>query len=329
MVNDRRALLATLAAFGAALAAGLAGPVQAQASWPARPVKVVVPFAPGGATDVVARLWAQRLSQLWGQSVVVDNRPGAGGNLGADVVAKSAPDGYTLLMASGSITINPSLYAKMPFDTRRDLVPVSNVAQGPMLVLVPDGSKHRTLADLVAAARARPGALNFGSAGMGTQTHLAAELLAAAAGVDLQHVPYKGEGPALTDLVGGQLELVVSNYAGGVALIAPGKLRALAVTAGTRSPNLPDIPTVAEAGVRGYEASGWFGLLAPAGTPAEVVAKVHRDTVTALSEPAIKERLFALGMNGVGSSPSDFARQLDVELERWAGVVKARKLSAQ
>lgn len=332
MTTDRRAFLSSLAGMttvAAGLAALPATPAWAQPAWPARPVRVVVPFAPGGATDVVARLWAQRLSQLWGQSVVVDNRPGAGGNLGADAVAKSAPDGYTLLMASGSITINPSLYAKMPFDTRRDLVPVSNVAQGPMLVLVPDSSKHRTLADLVAAARARPGALNFGSAGMGTQTHLAAELLAAAAGVDMQHVPYKGEGPALTDLVGGQLELVVSNYAGGVALIAPGKLRALAVTAGARSPNLPDIPTVAEAGVRGYEASGWFGLLAPAGTPADVVAKVYRDTAAVLAEQPIKDRLFTLGMTPVGSSPTDLARQMDVELERWSGVVKARKLSAQ
>ena len=329
MTLNRRQLLSTLTALAAGPAATLATPAAAQAGWPARPVKVVVPFAPGGATDVVARLWAQRVSQMWGQSVVVDNRPGAGGNLGADVVAKAAPDGYTLLMASGSITINPSLYAKMPFDTQRDLVPVSNVAQGPMLVLVRDGSPYQTLAELVAAAKARPGALNFGSAGLGTQTHLAAELLASAAAIDLQHVPYKGEGPALTDLVGGQLELVVSNFAGGSALVAPGKLRALAVTAGVRSPNMPNLPTVAEAGVSGYEASGWFGLLAPTGTPAEVVNKVYRDTSTVLADQALKDRLFALGMSAVASTPADFARQMDTELARWAQVVKARKISAR
>lgn len=329
MTLTRRRTLSTLAAIAAGPVGILAAPATAQAAWPAKPVKVVVPFAPGGATDVVARLWAQRVSQMWGQTVVVDNRPGAGGNLGADAVAKAAPDGYTLLMASGSITINPSLYAKMPFDTQRDLVPVSNVAHGPMLVLVRDGAPYQTLAELVAAARARPGALNFGSAGLGTQTHLAAELLASAAGVDLQHVPYKGEGPALTDLVGGQLELVVSNFAGGSALVAPGKLRALAVTGGTRSPNMPNLPTVAEAGVSGYEASGWFGLLAPAGTPADVVNKVYRDTATALADQAFKDRLFALGMSAVASAPADFARQMDTELVRWANVVKARKISAR
>jgi tripartite-type tricarboxylate transporter receptor subunit TctC len=318
-----------MTAFTAGSAATITRLVQAQAAWPVKPVKLVVPFAPGGATDVVARLWAQRVSQLWGQSVLVDNRPGAGGNLGADAVAKSAPDGYTLLMASGSITINPSLYAKMPFDTRRDLMPISNVAQGPMLVLVKDGSPYRTLSDLVGAAKARPGALNFGSAGVGTQTHLAAELLASAAGIDLQHVPYKGEGPALTDLMGGQVELVVSNFAGGSALVAPGKLRALAVTAGTRSPNMPNLPTVAEAGVGGYEASGWFGLLAPTGTPAEVVSKVYRDTTTVLADQAIKDRLFALGMSAVASAPKDFARQMDTELARWSDVVKARKISTR
>lgn len=329
MTQSRRNFLASMTALAAGATATMPAPALAQAAWPAKPVKVVVPFAPGGATDVVARLWAQRVSQAWGQTVVVDNRPGAGGNLGADVVAKSAPDGYTLLMASGSITINPSLYAKMPFDTRRDLVPITNVAQGPMLVLVRDGSPYRTLADLVAAAKARPGALNFGSAGMGTQTHLAAELLASAAGIDLQHVPYKGESPALTDLVGGQVELVVSNFAGGSALVAPGKLRALAVTAGARSPNMPNLPTVAEAGVGGYEASGWFGLLAPAGTPADVVNKVYRDTAAALADQALKDRLFALGMSAVASAPADFARQMDSELVRWSNVVKARKISAR
>lgn len=329
MTASRRSFLASMTALAASSGLAVSAPARAQTAWPVKPIKVVVPFAPGGATDVVARLWAQRVSQTWGQTVLVDNRPGAGGNLGADVVAKSAPDGYTLLLASGSITINPSLYAKMPFDTQRDLVPISNVAQGPMLVLVRDGSTYRTLADLVAAAKARPGALNFGSAGMGTQTHLAAELLAKAASIDLQHVPYKGEGPALTDLMGGQVDLVVANFAGGSALVAPGKLRALAVTAGSRSPNMPNLPTVAEAGVGGYEASGWFGLLAPAGTPTDIVTKVYRDTASVLADSTIKERLFALGMSAVASTPGDFTRQMASELTRWADVVKARKISTR
>ncbi len=305
----------------------LTAPAWAQA-WPAKPVRIVVPFAAGGSTDVVARMLGQRLSETWGQSVVVENRAGAGGNVGSDVVAKSAPDGYTLLMASGSITINPNLYAKMPFDTRRDLLPISNVASGPMLVVVQAASPHRTMADLVAAAKTRPGRVTFGSAGVGSQVHLAAENFADAAGVEVQHVPYKGESLAYNDLLGGQIQFMVGNIAAAAALLGPERLRALAVTGRQRSPLLPDVPTVAESGLPGYEGTGWFGFFAPAGTPADVIARIHRDTAAALADTQIKARLFVLGMAPVGSSPAELSRQMDDEIKRWGVVVKNRKLTA-
>ena len=323
-INSRRSLLA-----GAALLAlcAAAGPLRARA-WPAKPVRIVVPFAAGGSTDVVARMLGQRLTEKWGQTVVIENRAGVGGNLGADAVAKSAPDGYTLLMASGSITINPNLYAKMPFDTRKDLLPISNVANGPMVVVVAARSPIKTTRELIAAAKARPGAMSYGSAGVGSQTHLAVENFADAAGIDMQHVPYKGEAPAYTDLISGQTQMMIGNIAAAAALLGPDRLRAVAVTGKVRSPLLPAVPTVAESGLPGFVNSGWFGLLAPAATPAEVVAKVHRDTAAVLAETQFKARLYVLGMAPVGSSPAEFGQQMDAELTRWAQVVKNRKLTA-
>ncbi len=317
---NRRLLLAVLA-----LASGTAAFGQ---DWPTKPVKIVVPFAPGGTTDVVARMVGQKLGEIWGQAVVVENRAGAGGNVGAEVVAKSPADGYTLLMASGSITINPNIYAKMPFDTLRDLVPVTNVASGPMMVVVPDASPYRTVKDLIAAAKAQPGKLNFGSAGVGSQVHLAAENFADAAGIEVQHVPYKGEALAYNDLLGGQVQFMVGNMAAASALTGPGRLRALAVTGPKRSPQFPEIPTVAESGLPGFENNGWFGFFAPAGTPKAVVDKIHADTVKALADTQIKGRLFVAGMAPVASSPAELAKQVDAELKRWAVVVKNRKLSA-
>ena len=324
-LNPRRFRGLLLAAAGAFVLAATS-PAFAQA-WPAKPVKIVVPFAPGGSTDVLARMLGQRLSEMWGQSVLVENRAGAGGNLGADAVAKSAPDGYTLLMASGSITINPTLYTKMPFDTRKDLLPLSNVASGPMLVVVSSRSPIKSIRELIAAAKAKPGGLSFGSAGVGSQTHLAVENFADAAGIDMQHVPYKGEAPAYTDLISGQTQLMVGNIAAAAPLLGPDRLRALAVTGKQRSPLLPDVPTVAESGLPGFENTSWFGLLAPAGTPADVVNKVHRDAAAALAETQFKARLYVLGMAPVGSSPAELARQMDAEMTRWAQVVKNRKLT--
>jgi tripartite-type tricarboxylate transporter receptor subunit TctC len=299
----------------------------AQEPWPSKPVHLVVPFAPGGSTDVIGRMLAQKLAESWGQSVIIDNRPGAGGNVGADIVAKSAADGYTLLLASGSITINPQIYKHMPFDTRKDLVPITNVASGPMLVVVPDDSPAKTIKDLIAMAKAKPGTVNFGSAGVGSQVHLAAENFADAAGIDIVHVPYKGEAPAYTDLMGHQTQMMVGNFAAASALLGPGRLRALAVTGKKRSPLLPDVPTVAESGLPGFESSGWFGLLAPAGTPPEILARIQRDTVKVLASTDIKARLYVQGMQPIGNTPAEFAKTMDEESKHWAAVVRSRKLS--
>ena len=321
-INRRRALAAALL-----LACG-AGDALAQDAWPTRPVRIVVPFAPGGSTDVIARMVGQRLSVLWGQPVVIENRAGAGGNVGADAVAKSPGDGYTLLMASGSITINPALYKKMPFDTKKDLLPITNVAQGPMLVVVQDGAPYKTLKDLIAAAKAKPGTINFASAGVGSQVHLAAENFADAAGIEIQHVPYKGEALGYNDLISGQVQMMVGNFAAASALIGPNRLRALAVTSKQRMPQMPELPTAHEAGLPNFENIGWFGLFAPAGTPAAVMQKVHRDVAKVMGETEIKARLYVQGMSPVVNSTAEFTQQIDVELERWAKVAAARKLQA-
>ncbi|MFO1330067.1 MAG: tripartite tricarboxylate transporter substrate binding protein [Rubrivivax sp.] len=320
--RTRRPLLATLALLA------LTGPTLAQESWPTKPVRLIVPFAPGGSTDVIGRLLGQKLSALWGQPVVVENRAGAGGNVGADVVAKAAPDGYTLLMASGSVTINPNLYKRMPFDTVKDLAPITNVAQGPMLVVVQDGSPYKSLKDLIAAAKAKPGGINFASAGVGSQVHLAGENFADAAGVDLQHVPYKGESLGYNDLIAGQVQMMVGNFAAASALLGPGRLRALAVTSKARVPQMPELPTAHEAGLPNFENIGWFGLFAPAGTPVAVLQKVHRDTAKVMAETEVKARLYVQGMSPVVNSTADFTRQIEQELKRWAQVVAARKLQA-
>jgi tripartite-type tricarboxylate transporter receptor subunit TctC len=315
------------AALVAAAALGLAAPGAAQDNWPSRPVRIVVPFAAGGATDVVARSLAKELGDLWGQPVVIDNRGGAGGNIGAEVVAKSPPDGYTLLMASGSIlTVNPHIYAKLPFDAKKDFVPVTNVASGPQLVVVHPGVAAKNVAELVALAKAKPGGVNFGSAGIGSQTHMAAENFVDAAGIQATHVPYKGEAPALADVIAGQIQFAVPNIAAAAPHVQSGTVRALAVTSLTRSPMLPDVPTVAESGIAGFENTGWFGLLAPAGTPQTVVNRVHADTVKALERRELKERLSGLGMAPVGNTPAAFASAIDDESKRWEKVVKSRGL---
>ncbi len=324
----RRSTLRRLLACGDAVLAAGSLPARAQDNWPSKPVHLVVPFAPGGSTDVIARLLAQKLAELWGQTVVVDNRAGAGGNLGADLVAKSPADGYTLLFGTGSITINPHLYKRMPFDTKKDLLPITNVASGPMLVVVPDDSPVKNVKELIALAKAKPGGVNFGSAGVGSQVHMAAEKFADAAGIDIVHVPYKGEAPAYTDLLGHQTQMMVGNFAAASALLGKGRLRALAVTGRQRSAQLPEVPTVAESGLPGFENSGWFGLLAPAGLAPALVAKIHDDTVKALASTEVKARLYVQGVTPVGNTPAEFAQAMDAESRYWATVVKNRKLSA-
>ncbi|MDP3709789.1 MAG: tripartite tricarboxylate transporter substrate binding protein [Polaromonas sp.] len=325
--NRRSALVRVFAATVVTFAAWGVMPATAQERWPGKPVRIVVPFAAGGSTDVVARMIGQKLSALWGQPVVIENRAGAGGNLGADVVAKSPADGYTLLMASGSITINPHIYKRMPFDTKKDLVPVTNVASGPMLLVVPDRSAIKSAKELIALAKSTPGSLNFGSAGVGSQVHLAAEKFADAARIEIKHVPYRGEAVAYNDLIAGQIQMMVGNFAAASALLGPGRLRALAVTGKQRSEQLPDVPTVAESGLPGFENTGWFGFLAPAGTPQDILSKIQLDTAKVLAESDTKARLYVQGMTPVGNTAVEFSKAMDAESKLWATVVKNRNIT--
>ena len=300
--------------------------VLAQA-WPAKPVKIVVPFVAGGTTDVVARLLAQQLTEAWGQTVIVEDRAGAGGNIGADLVAKSPPDGYTLFMTSGSIvTANQHLYKSLPYDAARDLVPITGVAAGPQVVAVSSDLPVRDLKGLIAYAKANPKKINFGSAGHGTQTHLAGENFFYAAGIEVTHVPYKGEASVITDLMGGQVQLATPNLGASINHIQQGKLRALAVTSPQRIPQLPDVPAAAEV-LPGFENVGWFGLMAPTGTPQEVIDRVYRDSAKILRTDEFRAKLALQGMVPVASSPSEFATQIRDETARWGRVVRERGLA--
>jgi tripartite-type tricarboxylate transporter receptor subunit TctC len=322
-LNRRQALVFTLAAAGAPT-------LRAQGSWPSKPVRIVVPFAAAGTTDILARALAPELQRVFGQSFVVDNKPGAGGNTGSAEVAKSAADGYTLLMGTvGTHAINPSLYPKMPYDAVKDFIPVSLVAAVPnVLVLNPAlAQKHNinSVADLVKVAKANPGRLNVASSGNGTSIHLAAELFKTMTGTFMVHIPYRGSGPALLDLMGGQMDLMFDNLPSAMPHIRSGKLKALAVTSSVRSAALPDLPTIEQAGgpsLKGYEASSWFGLLAPAGTPMDIVNRVQAETAKALATPAMRERLQAQGAIPSGNTSAEFARHIEAETRKWAQVVK-------
>jgi tripartite-type tricarboxylate transporter receptor subunit TctC len=304
----------------------LSAPALYAQTYPVRPVRIVVPFSPGGATDIVTRLVARHLNDLWRQTVVVDNRAGAAGNIGADIVVKAPADGYTILMTSGSIvTANKHMYRQMPFDPDTDLVAVTNVASGPQIVAVNASFPAKTLKDFIALAKAKPKTINFGSAGVGTQTHLAAENFVTAAGIDVTHVPYKGEGPALADLVGGQIQFVTPNLSAAIGFVKQGKLRALAVTSKERVKQLPDVPAVAET-LPGFENLGWFGFMVPKGTPAAIVARIHQDTAKVLKSAEVRGRLEDLGMQPVGNTPEAFARAIKEESAHWAKVIKARNL---
>jgi len=327
MHSDRRRLV--LQALAATAALPLAGSLRAQGKWPERPVRIIVPFSPGGTTDVVARALAQNLTEAWGQSVVVENRAGAGGNIGADLVAKAPPDGHTILMTSGSIfTVNPHMYKQLPFDPIKDFVAVTNVASGPQLVVVHPSVPAKNVKELIALAKAKPGTVNFGSAGIGTQVHMAGENFVNAAGIQATHIPYKGESAALADLAAGSIQFMVGNIAAALPFVANGRLRALAVTSKTRSPLLPDVPTVAESGLPGFENSGWFGFMLPAGTPQPIVDKIHKDTLKALEDTHLRARLHVAGMAPVGNTPKQFAGEIAAESKLWAEVVKNRGLQA-
>ncbi|HEX3440718.1 MAG TPA: tripartite tricarboxylate transporter substrate binding protein [Pseudolabrys sp.] len=306
---------------------GLAAQAQ---PYPSRPVRLIAPFPAGGLADVLARAVADELSRSLGQPVIVENRAGAGGNVGAEVVARAAPDGYTLMMSSaGILTANQFLYAKMPFDPEKDFVPVSNVADMPMLVVVSPKVEAKTLGDLVAFARANPNKLNFGSPGVGTTGHLGLALFMYAAKIKLTHVPYRGAAPAITDLLAGQIDGVVDNPPTVLPHIEAGKLRPLAVAAKTRMPLLPDLPTAAEAGVPGYEASSWFGIVAPAGTPPAIVNRLQHDIATALKQPNVQQRFAKSGARLLGNTPAEFAQQIRQDRQMWGEVITAAGIKAE
>lgn len=318
-------------ALSAALVVAMAGPqlaqAQAQASasasaWPTKPIRLVVPYPPGGPTDVLLRIVAGQLAERLGQPVVIDNKPGASGMVGADQVAKAPADGYTLLGNASIHVINPSLYAKPPYDAIKDFAPISLVAEVPLVLVVSPALGAGTVKDVIALAKAKPGGLAFASSGNAAAPHLAGEAFKHAAGVELLHVPYKGSGPALTDLMGGQVQLMFDSMPSSMPFIQAGKLRALAVTTTRRSTALPQVPTLAEAGLPGFDISTWYGLWAPAGTPREVVARLGSEVAAIVRQPAIRDRLLALGAEPVGNTPEEFAAFNRSELAKWARIVK-------
>jgi tripartite-type tricarboxylate transporter receptor subunit TctC len=310
------------------LAALVAGNLWAQ-SWPQKPVRFIVPFPPGGATDISARLLGEKLSQMWGQTVLIENRGGAGGGVGAAEAARAAPDGYTLFFPSGSVvTANQHIYAKLNYDPEKDFVPVTNVVSGPQVLAVPAQSPYRTVQELIDAARKAPGRLTFGHAGIGSQTHLAAENFVNSAKIDAVAVPYKGEGPALAGLAGGELTFTVTNVAATLPHISGGRVRALAVTSKTETPQLPGVPPVAKT-LPGFENTGWFGIVAPTGTPKDIIEKVYRDTKKALEATDLKARLYVQGLAPVGNRPEEMARAMKEESALWARVVRERKIEVK
>jgi tripartite-type tricarboxylate transporter receptor subunit TctC len=306
----------------AALLACVADGALAQ-GYPAKPIKIVVPFTPGGTTDVLARAVGQKLTANWGQPVVIDNRPGAGGNIGSEVVAKAAGDGYTLLMGTISTHgINPSLYTKLPFDAVKDFAPVSLVARVPNVLVLHPSVPANSVKELIALAKAKPGQLNFASSGNGTSIHLSGEMFKTMAGVQMSHIPYKGSAPALTDLLGGQVSLMFDNMPTALPHVKAGRLKALAVTTAKRSPALPELPTVAESGLPDFEATSWFGVLAPAATPKEIVNKLSGEIAKILKTPDVQAQLSGQGAEPVGSTAEEFATHIKSEMAKWAKVVK-------
>ena len=311
----------------ALLGACLIGQAQAQSNYPDRPVRVEVGFAAGGPLDVVARLLADKLSQIWGKPVVVENISGAGGNIAADRVAKATPDGYTLLLATNvNIAVNPKVYKNMPFDPLKDLVPVTQVAYSPNILVVPNDLPVKSVQELVAYAKANPGKVTYASAGVGTTQHLAGELFKVAAKIDIQHVPYRGAAPAVTDLLGGRVSMFFGPPSSLLPLVKDGKVRALAVTSAKRFPAVPDLPTMIEAGYPDFVSILSQGWMVPAGTPKDIVEKIYKDTAKALDAPEVRERLQKIGNEPMGTSPAEFAADIAREVPQWGKVIEAAGL---
>jgi tripartite-type tricarboxylate transporter receptor subunit TctC len=307
----------------ALLVLAFAAPAAAAQGFPTRPIRIVVPFAAGGAVDVVARAVGQRMSEQMNNLVLIDNRPGASANLGAELVAKSAPDGTTLLMGANGLATNGTLFRNLAFDTLRDFAPVARVGYAPLVLVVPPSSPATSLKELVALAKTQPGSLNYGSAGNGGSGHLATELLRIQTGIDVVHVPYKGGAPALTDLIGGRLSFMLLNPIEVLPHVKSQRLRALAIASPKRLPMLPDAPTFAEAGLAGYDASVWWGLVAPAKTPKEIVAKLSAEALKAVEDAGVREKLTGLGAVIDPAGPDAFGKFLADEIEKWARVIKA------
>jgi tripartite-type tricarboxylate transporter receptor subunit TctC len=298
---------------------------QAQ-SYPTRPVRMVAPFAPGGGTDISARILAEGLTKTLGQTVVVDNRPGAGSTLGTDLVAKATADGYTILLGNISMAFNAALYRKLPYDTLSDFAAISLVSDQPNILIGHPSLPAKTLGEFVALARSQPGKLTYGSAGNGSGTHLAMELLLMSQRMDLVHVPFKGTGPALTALLGNQISVFFSTYASALPHVKANRLRAYAVTSAKRTTTLPEVPTIAESGVPGYEYSTWYGLLAPAGVPKPIIEKLSQATMSVLELPDVRQRYLSQGMDPVPTTPAEFSKLIRSEMEKWGKVVKAAKI---
>jgi tripartite-type tricarboxylate transporter receptor subunit TctC len=321
MVRGLGSLAAILLALAAATSSAQT-PAGAGA-FPARPVRLIVGFAPGGGTDIIARLVAQKLTERWSQPVIVDNRPGASGNIGAELVARSAPDGYSLLVAFSSHASNPAL-SKLPFDINRDFASITQIGSAPMVIVAHPGLPAKTLGELIEHARAHPGAIKFGSSGVGTPVHLAGELMMQLTGISMVHVPYKGIAPAMAAILGGEIQLTYAAVLSGLQHFRSGRLRPLAVASRARYPALPDVPTTAEAGLAGYEVDFWYALLGPGGMPVALVERIQRDLAALLNSPEMRESLAAQGCIAVGGRPEELTALIRAEYELWSGVVKAR-----
>jgi tripartite-type tricarboxylate transporter receptor subunit TctC len=292
-------------------------------SYPSKPIRVVVPFAPGGGTDILTRIMLPRLTETLKQQLIVDNRPGAGSQIGTELVAKAPPDGYTVLMVDTAFMTNPSLYSKLPYNSEKDFAPVSLTATAPVIMIVHPSVPVRTVKELVSLARAKPGALNFASGGPGSSTHLGVELLKYVAKIDLVHIPYKGTGPAVADVLGGQVTMMFAGISSVKQHVEAGRLRAIAVTGAKRSPAMPNVPTFGEAGMKQVDASSYWGMLAPARTPADVVTRLSTTIAQVLKMPDVRDKLVELGFVPIGGSPSEFATLLAAEMDKWGKVIKA------
>ncbi len=301
----------------------------AQQNFPTKPVRLLIPYAAGGAVDILGRTLGDELSKRWGQPVIIENRTGAGGTIASQVVAKSDPDGYTLVIVASGHSINPYLYKKLPYDTFKDFTPISLLGSSPNMMMVAATSPFKTVADVIAAARAKPGSLSYGQSGIGTSTHLAGELFKYMAKVDISTVSYKGGAPIINDLLGGHLPLSFNNIPESISQIRAGTLRPLGVTSAKRSAVLPDVPTIAESGVPGYDTAVWWGLLGPAGMPVDLAAKISKDCAAALNSPAVKQRLDNLGAAVIGTTPTEFDKYIRAEYQKWGPIIKAAGIKAE